>query len=406
MSVTRTSEAGPSGLSIVKPVRALILGALVGLGVTMACAPAALAQTSRSQAGKVPAGKAQAVPRGGITFTSPEVAYDHGRSALQAGHPEIAIQAFEYAAENDVFLAQFFLARTYADNAISFTNHGRAFDLYQQIVTEYAEVDVDDDPRAPFVAKAMVALAQYYRNGLAEAGVAPDAEQAANLLRNAAKTFRDEDAQYEYAKILLTGDGAPADPREAVYWLRGLSTRGHTSAQALLADLYWRGTHVKRDPTQALLLITLAAENAPAADRVWIEDKYQNIFCGAGEGVRQQAQGAVADWRSKYGRSRDEKMSRDGLATIQPRAQRTCSNGEVAVPQRRGETPPAVDLPPPPRNDLSAGLRPAAPQSSGSAFAPGTGSFTPGTGFMQGSSMGFSLQDAGQTTTTLVPPPR
>ncbi len=344
---------------------------------TLGLAQGSTAPTAKSQA---------ALGRGaaGMTFASPEAAYEHGRSALQSGHPELAIKAFEYAAEHDVFLAQYFLARIYADNSISYTNHTRAFDLYQLIVTDHADVDVDDDPRAPLVAKAMVALAGYFRTGITSAGVTPDPVQAANLVRNAAKTFRDEDAQFEYAKILLTGDGLAANPREAVYWLRGLSTRGYTAAQAFLADLYWRGNHVQKDQTQALLLITLAAENASAADRVWIEDKYQNIFCGAGEGVRRQAQGAVADWRSKYGRARQELAARDGLTTIQPRAVRTCGNGEPALPIRRGEA--TAGGPATQRSDMSAGLRPAAPATVD--------------GFVQGSTMGFSLQGAGQTTLT------
>lgn len=352
-----------------KPVRALLMGALAAVAVVaLDMSGAAAQQQARGPVAAMPRA------RGGVTFTSPEVAYEHGRSALKAGHPEIAIPAFEFAAANDVFLAQFSLARLYADNALSFTNHARAFELYQDIVTEHADVDVDDDPRAPFVAKSMIALAGYYRIGVRDAGVGVDLEQAANLLRNAAKTFRDEDAQYEFAKILLTGEGLGANPREAVYWLRGLSTRGHTGAQAFLADLYWRGQYVPKDPTQALALITLAAEYANLADRVWIEDKYQNIFCGAGEGVRRQAQGAVADWRSKYARSKDEGPSRDGLEPIQPRAVRTCSNGEPALPQRRGEA----------RSDISAGLRPASPP---------TGAAVPADSFMQGSTSvpGLSL---------------
>ncbi len=372
---------------ITRPARSLLWGALLGAGIMLSGSISVLAQSSGTPATKQQAGGKTA---GAVVFASPEAAYEHGRSALKSGHPEIAIKAFEFAAENEVFLAQYFLARIYADNALAYTNHGRAFDLFQQIVTEHADVDVDDDPRAPFVAKAMLALAGYYRTGIASAGVAPDPEQAGNLLRNAAKTFRDEDAQFEYAKVLITGDGLPANPREAVYWLRGLSTRGHTAAQAFLADLYWRGNYVEKDQTQALLLITLAAENATAADRVWIEDKYQNIFCGAGEGVRRQAQGAVADWRTKYGRSRQETVGRDGLATIQPRAVRTCSNGEMAQPQRRGEA--AAEAPLKPRTDLSAGLRPASPLSGGSSN--GTTD-----GFLQGNASGFSLRDAGQTTT-------
>ena len=101
-----------------------------------------------------------------------------------------------------------------------------------------------------------------------------------------------------------------------------------------------------------------------------------------------QTLGAVAEWRSKYGRARQEPAARDGLPTIQPRAVRTCGNGEPALPMHRGEGPATQ------RSDLSAGLRPASPMS-----VPSIG---PVDGFMQGNMMGFSPRDAGQTT--LAPP--
>ena len=34
----------------------------------------------------------------------------------------------------------------------------------------------------------------------------------------------------------------------------------------------------------ALALIRVAVANAPERDRIWIEDIYQNIFCGASSG--------------------------------------------------------------------------------------------------------------------------
>jgi uncharacterized protein len=382
-------------------VRAGVFGACVGAAALAAAAGAAHAQYSPAGA-RTPAPATATKSPAGIKFTTPDAAYEHGRSALQGGHPELAIAAFEYAAERGVFLAQFYLARVFADNTISLTDHARAFELYQSIVTEFADVDVDDDPRAPFVAKSMIALADYYHSGIPSAGVQPDLERTATLLRSAAKAFRDEDAQYELAKLLLRGgDGVAADPQEAVYWLRTLSQHGHTSAQAFLADLYWRGQHVQKDKIQALLLITLAAENAPATERVWIEDKYQNIFCGAGEGVRRQTQGAVAEWRSKYGRAREERPGRDGLGAIQPHPQRTCSNGEAVLTGRRSETArgPAVEATPVPRLDS---IQPRSEAGSGGyAAAPMPGSnIGSGSGFMQGNASGFSLRDSTQKSVT------
>ena len=385
LSVKRTYNHAIMGLKCVRVVRASILSA--GIATLMIVSGGGDARAQYSPAGaKTPTG---------TTYASPEAAYEHGRGAMQGGHPELAIKPFEYAAEKGVFLAQFYLARIYADNTLIHTDHGRAFELYQAIVTDFGDVDVDDDPRAPFIAKAMVALADYYRSGIPSASVSPDLEQTANLLRSAAKSLRDEDAQYELAKLLLKGgEGVTANPREAIYWLRKLSQLGHTSAQAFLADLYWRGQHVEKDKTQALLLITLAVENAPAAERVWIEDKYQNIFCGAGEGVRRQTQGAVADWRNKYGRPREDRVARDGLASIQPRTQRTCSNGEAVLPGNRGDSSRGLVVDAPTN-------KPANP-SSGFAAAPMPGANI-GSGFMQGNAGSFGMRDTGQSVLT---PPR
>ena len=51
---------------------------------------------------------------------------------------------------------------------------------------------------------------------------------------------------------------------------------------------------MKKDERRALALITMAVENAPPHERIWIEDIYQNIFCGTSQGTRKQADGIVA----------------------------------------------------------------------------------------------------------------
>ena len=80
-----------------------------------------------------------------------------------------------------------------------------------------------------------------------------------------------------------------------MHYLSVLTEEGHPGAQAFLADLFWRGRHVKKDERRALALITMAVENAPEHERIWIEDIYQNIFCGTSQGTRKQADGIVAD---------------------------------------------------------------------------------------------------------------
>jgi uncharacterized protein len=324
---------------------------------------------------------------GKAKFASPEAAVNHGLGALQSGETHLAIQAFEDAAAVDAenVPALYYLARIYADNSQSFTNHGKAYDLYMRIANAHTNIDPDDDDRAPFVAKAMTQLAAYMRTGLPNHGVKPDMTQAAGLLRHSATFFNDEDAQFEYAKLQLRGEGVPEDTSQGLYWLDGLAQKGHTGAQAFLADLYWRGLHVPKDPTRALALITLATEYAPARDRVWLEDAYQNMFCGAGLGVRKQASGAVADWRQKYSRPAPlERQDRSGLASIEPHAIRTCSNGEsVGPPKRSNDTSGKT-------TETTASLPQATTQNRAQPSFQGP--------VMQGNASGFGLRDAGSST--------
>jgi exopolysaccharide production negative regulator len=276
-------------------------------------------------------------------FASTREALKQGISAYQGGYYEIAIPALEYAARQDEFMAQFYLARIYSDNNGSRTDHGKAYELFERIADEHLDVDPDDDPRAPYVGKALTALAGYVHRGLPEIGLRADPERAVFYLKNASTTFGDEDAQFELAKLQLNGDGLETNIPLGRHWLSILSRNGHAGAQAFFADLLWRGKYVGADPVRALALISIAVNNAPQHERLWIEDIYQNIFCGAAEGTRKQATGIVAEWGHRFGR-KPEARSRSGLAFLTASPIRTCANGEPVGPilDLRSRTEPEV----------------------------------------------------------------
>lgn len=263
-------------------------------------------------------------------FRSAEEALQQGIGAYSGGYYEMAIPALEVAAAENLFFAQYYLARIFSDNQSAHTDHAKAYMFYQKIANDYADVDPDDDRRAPFVAKSLTALAGYVRRGLTEVGLQADAERAADYLHHAAIFFNDEDAQFELAKLQLKGEGVPSDVAQGKHWLAILSQKGHAGAQAFLADLYWRGMHMQKDQVRALALISVSVKNAPGAEKVWIEDIYQNIYCGASQGVRKQVGGMVAEWDSRYGR-RPKAEDNTGLDPLRAAATRTCENGE-AVP--------------------------------------------------------------------------
>ncbi len=260
-----------------------------------------------------------------------ERSLERGLEAYNRGDYKTAIKALEAPAAAREFMAQLALAQIYADNSGSETDHAKAYMLYQSIADEYSDVDPDDTRRAPFVARALTTLAGYLLVGIPQIGVVPDPERAADYLHHAALFFGYEDAQFELVKLKLKGDGLPTDVASAKHWLSVLTQRGHAGAQAFLADLYWRGKIMEKDPVRAMALIAVAVENAPMKERIWIEDVYQNIYCGAGEGVRKQATGIVAEWRTRYGRKPDTSL-RAGLTPLDVSADRSCQNGEPVNP--------------------------------------------------------------------------
>ena len=268
------------------------------------------------------------VGAGTSKFRSSDEALQQGIGAYSGGYYEMAIPALEVAAADNKFLARYFLARIYADNQSAHTDHAKAYFLYQQIANDFADVDPDDDSRASYVAKSLTALAGYVRRGLPELGLKANPERAAEYLHHAAIFFNDEDAQFELAKLQLKGEGVQSDVARGKHWLSILSQKGHAGAQAFLADLYWRGVFMEKDQVRALALISVAVKNAPGAERVWIEDIYQNIYCGANKGVRKEVGGMVAEWDSRYGR-RPSMETPASLDNLSARATRTCEDGEI-----------------------------------------------------------------------------
>lgn len=301
-----------------------------------------------------PAMAADPEPRVRIQFRSPDQALDQGIGAYKAGMPDLAIQALESAIESTArsrtdrdarvrFISSFYLARILSDNSHALTDHGRAYDIYFRIVDLFSDIDPEVDPRAPFVAKALLALAHYTRNGVPGREFRPNPHRSAHFVHQAATVFSDEEAQFELAKLFLTGDGIDPDVRRAIHWFSVLTQRGHWGAQAYLAEIYWRGQHVEPNQRRAMALITLALEAAPASERIWMEDIHQDIYCGTTEGTRSEARGVVADWRQKFGRAAEPRTA--AVAGLAPNAPRACSDGRRVPVVIRQQKDASLDLP-------------------------------------------------------------
>jgi hypothetical protein len=303
------------------------------------------------------AGARAAEPR----YSSLEEAVKQGVNAYRGGFYELAIDPLEYGAARNDFLARYYLARIYSDNGSVHTDHARAYRLYQRLADEFGDIDPDDDRRKIFIAKSLTALAGYLRMGLSEIGLKPDPVRAQEYLHHAATFFDDEDAQFQLARQIFErglqrgkSGRDPAGEKLATHWLAVLTTeKRHAGAQALLAYLMWRGEHqplIAKDPQRAVALVTVAAENAPVADRIWIDDYYQEIYCAVVAGGRKSPDGMVASYRRQYGQHDNARLAgreRSALGALQPEAQRACGNGEPLPPVRRASARQGQDAPPP-----------------------------------------------------------
>jgi hypothetical protein len=281
-----------------------------------------------------------------------DAAFEQGVTAYNAGSYATAVPALTQAAasgsETARFFAEFYLARIYSDRASGQTNHARAFMLYRKLADEHAEVDPEDDQRAPFVAKALIALAAYTKNGLADLNVAANPRRAASYLHHAALFFGDKEAQLELAKLYLSGNAAPDDVRRGLHYLSTLSEQSYPAAQALLAEQLWIGERVKVDQRRALALISMAVETALPQDRIWIEEIYQSMFCAASQGTRSEADGLMVRWRKMFARPVADLATRVGLGSRELQPERQCANGETLAIRRSVPVTAAAPAPPAP----------------------------------------------------------
>ena len=268
-------------------------------------------------------------------------AFEVGIRAYRERSFESAIPALEAAAKqddgkHDNLFAMYYLARIYSDHSRAYSDDARAYHLFKAIVDRYYNIDRDDFRRAPTVGDAITWLARYVQHGVVEIGLLPNKAYAVRLYREAAHHFNAPNAQYELAKLQLTGDGVRRDVRSALYWFGRLANRAHAGAQATLADLYWRGKYVRRDQFKALLLITHARRNAPPHELIWIDELYQEMYCGTASEPRERVQSEVAGWLDQADRSREGegRATLDNLDWLEgPR--RACSDGQPVIFPKR-----------------------------------------------------------------------
>ncbi len=248
-----------------------------------------------------------------MNYASPVEAYRQGMADYRAGHVKRAVSALEYAANSKVPGAQLWLARIFAQGDVITRDDAKAFAYYRKIANQFVEIN-PHHPVAPYASEAMVALAGYYRKGVPTAHIRQNYTEAARLYHYAASHFRDPIAQYNLARMYLSGHGVKKNSQRAGQWLFSAAKKNHAPSQALLGELFWKGEVVSkpRNPAQALALLRLATKNASPDDLPWVQELYENILAKAKEEDKEKASEIIRNWRKLYGK--DEVM----LITLPP----------------------------------------------------------------------------------------
>src|SRR6202011_6101924 len=100
------------------------------------------------------------------TFATPWAALQAGLEGFRSGNATSAIEALKYAAAGGESLAQWKLAKIYANGDGVPRDDIKAYDYFSQIVANYDEDDPNRRDRA-VVSSALVSLGNYNLNGIA-----------------------------------------------------------------------------------------------------------------------------------------------------------------------------------------------------------------------------------------------
>lgn len=214
--------------------------------------------------------------------TRPSELFRLGFSAYKNGHKGEAAEAYKFAAEKGHAGARWALANMYASGDGVTENDYEAFKIYDEIAQKGVEPGSVD---TGYFVNALMALAGYYRHGIANSPIHADLSQARQLYFHAASVFGFPEAEFELGKMMLDGKGGSQNVGQAKKWLNRARKSGSERAAALLGSVICKEGH----EVYGLALMTVALKRAPETEKDWIRDMQEQAFSLADEEDRRSA---------------------------------------------------------------------------------------------------------------------
>ncbi len=221
-------------------------------------------------------------PQAGITKESgPFDLFKFGFFSYKEGRKDDAVEAYRYAAEKGHTGSRWALANMYADGDGVQENDLEAFKIYSEIAQAGVEPDSED---TGYFANALIALAGYYRRGIADSPVKVDLAQARQLYFQAASAFGIPEAQFQLGRMMLTGEGGSVSVHQAKKWLNRARNNGHAGAMGLFGNIIFQ----EGDAPRGLAFMTAALDHCPPKDCAWLQANQEEAFSVASEEDRRK----------------------------------------------------------------------------------------------------------------------
>jgi hypothetical protein len=208
--------------------------------------------------------------------------FKFGFKAYKNGQKQDAVEAYRYAAEKGHTGSRWALANMYADGDGVAQNDLEAFKIYSEIASQGVEPGSED---TGFFVNALLALADYYRHGIPGTAVKTDLTQARQIYFQVASTFGVAEAQFQLARMMMTGEGGSANVQQAKKWLNQARKAGHPGAMAIFGNVLFQEGQTVR----GLAFLTAALDRCSKRDCPWMEEMQENAFALSSEGDRRSA---------------------------------------------------------------------------------------------------------------------
>jgi uncharacterized protein len=221
------------------------------------------------------------------------------KKAYNSGNFDRAIKFFRKASEDGNIVADWYLGHIYRKGRGVPRDDATAFSYYSRVADNY-DPDESDQNRLRIMVDSQLRVADYYRVGIANAGIKPNYRVAANSYLKIASTYGHPGAQYSLGLMNIRGQGVKKNPQQGLKWLIAAARKRHALSEAYLGDLYWDGKLVQKDRTRALMWYILAQQSTKPSEFPSIYDRFNELNSAARDDERLEAEARARVWADQY----------------------------------------------------------------------------------------------------------